>query len=80
MTLARDRLVVGLWQNVGPWRMRGLDSRTRSVLQLAAGQIARTQLSIGDQLELTARPTAHLELATKILPAPLASNACRLVW
>jgi uncharacterized membrane protein (UPF0127 family) len=52
VTLDAQRRVVGLWSNVGPWRMRGLSARTRSVLELPAGQIALTRIAIGDRLAL----------------------------
>jgi len=52
VTLDQERKVVGTWENVGPWRMRGLDSRTRSVLELPAGQIAQSKTMVGDELAL----------------------------
>jgi uncharacterized membrane protein (UPF0127 family) len=53
VTLDQNRQVIGLWENIGPWRMRGLSSRTRSVLELPAGQIARAKITVGDELALT---------------------------
>jgi len=60
VTLDRQRRVVGLWESVEPWRMRGLSARTRSVLELPAGQIARAQISLGDELVLTDQPLAQV--------------------
>jgi uncharacterized protein len=60
VTLDQGRCVVGLWENVRPWRVCGLDARTRSVLMLPVGQIARAKISPGDQLALTHQPLAHL--------------------
>lgn len=57
VTLDENRQVIGVWENVGPWRMRGLNSRTRSVLELPAGQIARSKIAVGDELALTVRRT-----------------------
>jgi uncharacterized protein len=52
VTLDQDCLVIGTWENIGPWRMRGLDARTRSVLELPAGQIALSKIAVGDELLL----------------------------
>jgi hypothetical protein len=45
----REMRVVGLAADVPPWRARGARG-TRNVLELAAGEISRTGLAIGDQL------------------------------
>ena len=45
----REMRVVGLAADVPPWRARGARG-TRNVLELEAGEIARTGLAIGDQL------------------------------
>jgi uncharacterized membrane protein (UPF0127 family) len=52
VTLDQDGLVIGIWEKIGPWRMRGLDSRTRSVLELPAGQIAESKIAVGDELAM----------------------------
>jgi uncharacterized membrane protein (UPF0127 family) len=41
--------VVGLSERIPPWRVRGARG-TRNILELAAGEIARTGVEIGDQL------------------------------
>ena len=53
IALDRKNTVVGAWDSVGPWRICGLARRTRRVLELPSGQIARTLVSVGDQLVLT---------------------------
>ena len=45
--------VVGLWRSVGPWRLRGVSLKTRSVLELDPGAIDRSRTAVGDQLRLT---------------------------
>ncbi len=45
----RELRVVGLAERVPPWRVRGARG-ARNVLELAAGEIARTGVAIGDQL------------------------------
>jgi uncharacterized protein len=59
VTLDGDHRVVGLFENVRPWRMRGLSSRTRAVLELPAGQIANAKISIGDELSVINQPLPH---------------------
>lgn len=45
----RELRVVGLAEDIPPWRARGARG-TRNVLELAAGEIARTGVAVGDQL------------------------------
>lgn len=45
----REMRVVGLAADIPPWRTRGARG-ARNVLELAAGEISRTGLAIGDQL------------------------------
>ena len=52
VALDKSSRVSGLWPRVRPWRVRALSLRTRSVLELAAGQIEATGLCLGDQLSL----------------------------
>jgi hypothetical protein len=78
VTLDQDCLVIGIWENIGPWRMRGLDARTRSVLELPAGQIAESKIAVGDELALMANhalPASpqHHEQFSPLLRAALAS-------
>ncbi|WP_249019927.1 DUF192 domain-containing protein [Conexibacter sp. S30A1] len=45
----RELRVVGLAERIPPWRVRGARG-ARNVLELAAGEIARSGVAIGDQL------------------------------
>jgi hypothetical protein len=45
----RDLRVVGLAERIPPWRVRAA-KRSRNILELAAGEISRTGVAIGDQL------------------------------
>jgi uncharacterized protein len=48
----RELRVVGLAERIPPWRVRAAKG-TRNILELAAGEIARTEVAIGDQLAVT---------------------------
>jgi uncharacterized membrane protein (UPF0127 family) len=39
--------------HTGPWRIAGLSLKTRSVLELPAGQIDRTLIHVGDALQIS---------------------------
>ena len=58
VALGRSYEVVGAWQSVGPWRIRGLSLKTRHVLELPPGQIERAQITVGDELCLIAASDA----------------------
>jgi uncharacterized protein len=45
----RELRVVGLAARIPPWRARAAKG-ARNILELSAGEIARTEVSIGDQL------------------------------
>jgi len=45
--------VARLYQNLAPYRIGALSWKTRSVLELPAGTLARTQTQVGDVLEFT---------------------------
>jgi uncharacterized membrane protein (UPF0127 family) len=45
----RDLRVVGLAEDIPPWRARAAKG-ARNILELGAGEISRTGLAIGDQL------------------------------
>jgi len=45
----RDLRVVGLAERIPPWRARAAKG-ARNILELAAGEISRTGVAIGDQL------------------------------
>lgn len=52
VVLDRDHVVVGAFVNVKPWKIRGIHWRTKSVLELPSGRIARCNLAVGDQLQI----------------------------
>ena len=62
--LSRQMRVVGLAERVPPWRIRVAPSGTRRVLELAAGQIAATKLSVGTYLLVESTPPDRSELPT----------------
>lgn len=47
--LDRELRVVGLAEDIPPWRVRAAKG-ARNILELGAGEISRTALAIGDQL------------------------------
>jgi uncharacterized protein len=54
VTLDRNNRVVGTWENIGPWQIRGLSLRTRSVLELPSGRIKECSIEAGDELAVKA--------------------------
>jgi len=52
VALDRDNVVIGAYEQVGPWKVRGVALRTKSVLELPSGRIARCGISIGDRLKI----------------------------
>lgn len=52
VALDRDNVVIGVYENVGPWKLRALMWRTRSVLELPSGRISRCNLRVGDHLQV----------------------------
>ncbi len=54
VSLDRDQRVLGAFENTGPWTVRGLSMKTRSVLELPAGRIQQCGISAGDQLTVEA--------------------------
>jgi uncharacterized protein len=50
--------VVRLWPDLVPYRLTSVRFAIRSVLELAAGQIAATGLQVGDFLEVDSLPVA----------------------
>ena len=50
--LDREMRVVKLWQRVKPHRVTSVSSKIRSVLELAAGEIATRSIQLGDVLNV----------------------------
>jgi uncharacterized membrane protein (UPF0127 family) len=48
--------VVRIYQGLAPFRIGAISLRTRSVLELPAGTLARTQTAVGDVLEFHPNP------------------------
>jgi uncharacterized membrane protein (UPF0127 family) len=59
----RDLLVVGLAERIPPWRARAAKG-SRNILELAAGEISRTGVAIGDQLAEIETPDADPAIDT----------------
>jgi hypothetical protein len=53
VALDKSLRVLQVWHSLAPFRLAGLSLKTRSVLELAAGQIEAGQIQPGDQLEVT---------------------------
>jgi hypothetical protein len=49
--LDKDMRVVALRERVAPWRMTRIVMSASSVLEMAAGSIARTGVAVGDELD-----------------------------
>jgi len=64
VALDKRNRVLGAWSNIGPWRIRGLGLRTRSILELAAGRIDHCGIARGDQLCFAPLPTRKLTSAS----------------
>lgn len=67
VALDREQRVIRLCPNVGPWHLRGLTLRTRSVLELPPGQIERSELAIGDMLHF--QKLDHFQAAVRATAA-----------
>ena len=52
VTLDKDKHVLGIWEQVGPWKVRGLSRQTHSVLELQSGKARQCGLAIGDRLSV----------------------------
>jgi uncharacterized membrane protein (UPF0127 family) len=53
--LDKSMRVIRVWHALAPYRVTSVSVKMRSVIELAAGQIARTQTEVGDMLEVTLR-------------------------
>ena len=56
VALDKRRRVLGTWRRVPPLRVAGLGFHTRSCLELAAGEIDRRNIEVGDWLEVVQNP------------------------
>lgn len=54
--LDKNDRVIEVWPEVEPWKVRGMNLRVRSVLELASGRILRCGIAVGDQLVISRRP------------------------
>jgi hypothetical protein len=52
IALNGHRQVIGVWPELGRFRVAALNWRTRSVLELPAGTIRASRTAVGDQLQL----------------------------
>jgi uncharacterized membrane protein (UPF0127 family) len=52
VALDKSLRVLQVWHSLAPFRLAGLSLKTRSVLELAAGQIEVGKIEPGDQLEI----------------------------
>jgi hypothetical protein len=50
IALDRNNMVIGAYENVGPWRVCAVTWKTKSVLELPSGRISRCKLEVGDHL------------------------------
>src|SRR5579875_194928 len=56
----RELRVVGLAEDIPPWRARSARG-ARNILELAAGEIARTGVAVGDQLAEVEEPDVYTD-------------------
>lgn len=54
VSLDANNRVLGAWENIGPWQIRGLSLRTRSVLELSSGKIKQCSIEPGDEMAISA--------------------------
>jgi uncharacterized membrane protein (UPF0127 family) len=52
VALDRQKRVLKVWRRLGPFRITSVSLKTHSVLELAAGQIDKCRIEVGDQLEV----------------------------
>lgn len=57
VALDRSMQVVGLWRGLVPFRITRVSLKTKSVLELRAGQIEELSIEIGDQLHVVPNGT-----------------------
>ena len=51
--LDRNRRVVKLWHSLVPYRVTSVSLKTSSVIELAAGEILRAGIEVGDELAVS---------------------------
>ncbi len=52
VALDKNNCVIGAFDNIGPRAIRGLNLKTRSVLELPAGKIQECEIQLGHQLTI----------------------------
>ena len=52
VSLDHNLEVISLHPALGSWRVAGLSRKTRSILELPAGQISQSRIAVGDRLLL----------------------------
>jgi uncharacterized membrane protein (UPF0127 family) len=52
VALSRNLRVIKVWHRLAPFRVTSISFRVHSVLELAAGEIQKCGIEVGDQLEL----------------------------
>ena len=65
--LDRDLKVIKLWRCLPPWRLTSVSVKLRSVLELPCGTIARSQIQIGDQIQIdpASEPAPHRQSSAR---------------
>lgn len=61
VALDRNFRVIKIGHAVRPWRISGLSLKTRTVLELPAGQIRACGIEIGDTLKMIRSADSHAE-------------------
>jgi uncharacterized membrane protein (UPF0127 family) len=67
IALSRSLQVVKLWQRLPPFRMTSISWKVHSVLELAAGEISKCSIEVGDQLESVGNEVARVHTSVSLL-------------